>query len=633
MVPGPCRSAAVVAGLGLLLLPAGGSASAAPAAPGPPATEPRQAAGLQDVLVIDSFGRDFAPYNAVASSFRSSLAEISPRPIEFLEVSLETVRFDAPEDEPVTDYIRSLCRHRRIDLVVLNGEPAARFWLRNRTALLPATPALVTAVEERNLKNVSLPPGMAVLTTRIDLPDQLRQILRLLPDLRDLDVVVGDSPLERFWSDAIRRDWASFEGRVRLHFTDREPFETTLRRVRALPPHSAIYFVLLLVDAAGVPHTQGSAVDDLRRAASVPIFSWSDALLGRGIVGGPLLPLAGIGRETARGALRILEGERPETVPLPVVEPGPPVYDARQLRRFGIDERTLPDNAVVMYRSPSLLLRYRWTIALSVVIMAAQAIAIAYLVLTRRRRMRAEEEAIRLGRELALAGRVSMVGQLASSLAHELNQPLGAILRNAEAAELFLEEPHADLKEIRAILEDIRKDTHRAGSVIDGVRGLLRRHSPERAPIDVVDLVEGVLALVRQDAQARGVVLNVEARERPRVLGTAVQLQQVLLNLVLNGMEAMEETPVERRDLTMRIGAPEPGWVEITVRDRGRGIPPEDLPRVFDNFFTTKTGGMGMGLAISRRLVEAHGGRIAAQNEPDGGASVRILLPAAGAGA
>jgi signal transduction histidine kinase len=635
MVPGPRRPAAALAITALVALLAGGApvAAGADAPSAAPAAESRPAAALQDVLMIDSFGRDFAPYDAIASSFRTVLAEISPRPIEFLEVSLETVRFEAPEDEPAADYIRSLCRKRRFDLVVLNGEPAARFWMRNRAALLPATPVLVCAVEERHLKGLNLPPGIAALPTRIDLSEQLRSIQRLLPDLRDLYVVVGDSPLERYWIEAIRRDWSPFEGQVRLHFTDDEPFQTTLKRMAALPPHSAIFFALLLVDAAGVPHAQMTAVDDLRRVANAPMFSWSDGLLGRGIVGGPLLPLTGIGREAARAAVRILEGERPETVPMPVLETGPPRYDARELRRFGIDERILPDNAVVLYRSPPLLSRYRWTIALSVGVVAAQAIAIAYLIVSRRRRIRAEEEATRLGRELALAGRVSIIGQLSSSLAHELNQPLGAILRNAEAAELFLEEPEADLKEIRAILEDIRKDTHRAGSVIDGIRALLRRQPLERTPIDVTDLVEGVFSLVRQDAQARGVVLNVESRDRARVLGTAVQLQQVLLNLVLNGMEAMDGTPFERRDLTVRVGTAEPGWVEIAVRDRGAGILPETLPRVFDNFFTTKVGGMGMGLAICRRLVEAHGGRIAAHNESDGGTTVRILLPAAGGSA
>jgi signal transduction histidine kinase len=598
------------------------------AVPAAVAAEP--GAGLQEVLIIDSYGRDFAPYNTVASSFRTSLAGISPRPIAFLEVAQETVWFDAAEDEPVADYIRALCRRRRFDLVVLNGEPAMRFWLRHRAALLPDTPALVAYVEERSLQGLSLPAGMTALETRIDLPGQLRLLLRLMPDLRDLYVIAGDSPLERAWAEAIRRDWRPSEGRIHLHYPDDASFEATLGRMAALPPHSAIYFALLQVDKAGVPYAQGIAFDDLRRRTHVPLFSWSDGFMGRGIVGGPLVPLAGIGREAARAAARILEGERPETVPLPVVEAGPPIYDARELRRFGIEESLLPEDAVVLYRLPSLVSRYRWTIALSLAIIAVQAIAIAYLLVTRRRRIRAEEEVSRLGRELALSGRVAIVGHLASSLAHELNQPLGAILRNAEAAELFLENPETDLNEIHAILEDIRKDTHRAGSVIDGVRALLRRSEAERAPVDLFRLAEEVLALLRPDAQARGVTLDLESNGTARVLGSPVQLQQVLLNLVINGMEAMEKTPFDGRALTVTLGAPQPGWVEIAVRDRGPGISPEDLPRLFENFFSTKSGGMGMGLAICRRLVEAHGGRISAHNEPGGGATLRIVLPAAG---
>jgi C4-dicarboxylate-specific signal transduction histidine kinase len=245
----------------------------------------------------------------------------------------------------------------------------------------------------------------------------------------------------------------------------------------------------------------------------------------------------------------------------------------------------------------------------------------------------AEQETQNLRREIAHAGRVSMMGQLASALAHEINQPLGAILRNAEAAELFMQEKSPDLDEIRAILADIRKDDQRAGNVIDRMRGLLKRHDLDKRPVDVGELVGEVAALVRSDAAARHIKLELAvANHLPLVFGDPVHLQQVLLNLIVNGMDALNGDRGDRRvSVTASLNGEE--TVEIAVSDSGQGISAEQLTHIFDPFFTTKPNGMGMGLPISRTIIEAHKGRIWAENRNEGGASFRFTLPIAEVGA
>ena len=249
-------------------------------------------------------------------------------------------------------------------------------------------------------------------------------------------------------------------------------------------------------------------------------------------------------------------------------------------------------------------------------------------------RKQAEQEALLLRQEIAHAGRVSMMGQLASGLAHEINQPLASILRNAEAAELFLQHPSPDLDEIRAILSDIRSDDERAGQVIDRMRGLLKRETLDTGRLDVGTLVGDVAALVRVDAVTRQVKLDVDVpADLPHVRGDRVQIQQVLLNLILNGMDALQETRLEDRrvDVTARLDGAH--LVEIAVGDAGHGIPADELARVFDPFFTTKPNGMGIGLAVSRTIVEAHRGRLWAENRNGGGAAFRFTLPIAEEGA
>ncbi len=245
--------------------------------------------------------------------------------------------------------------------------------------------------------------------------------------------------------------------------------------------------------------------------------------------------------------------------------------------------------------------------------------------ITMSQRSRLEVE--RLRRDLTHVARVTTMGEMAAALAHELNQPLTAILSNAHAGERYMAQAAPPLDEIREILQDVVGDARRAGEVIQRLRSLLRKDDARFLPLDVNPVVREIAALVRTDAILRNVAIDLDlSPELPRVHGDRVQLQQVLLNLVLNGMEAMGPNGEERRIVIQtRQGD---GAVRISVQDQGPGIPADTLPRVFETFYTTKPSGMGMGLAISRSIVEAHGGKIWAENNPDRGATFAFTLPA-----
>jgi signal transduction histidine kinase len=221
-----------------------------------------------------------------------------------------------------------------------------------------------------------------------------------------------------------------------------------------------------------------------------------------------------------------------------------------------------------------------------------------------------------------------MLGQLASSLAHELSQPLGAILRNAEAAGMVLESKSPDFEELKEIVTDILRDDRRARDVVDRLRTMLRRRPAELAPVAAHGLLEDVVALVRADAASRDIAIELlPSHDLPEVGGDRVQLIQVLLNLALNAMDAVGEQPSMQRNVTLGARTTQDGQVEFSVADTGPGIPPEFARKIFEAFFTTKPSGMGIGLAISRTIAEAHGGSLTMETQPQGGTTFFLTLP------
>jgi len=231
--------------------------------------------------------------------------------------------------------------------------------------------------------------------------------------------------------------------------------------------------------------------------------------------------------------------------------------------------------------------------------------------------------------DLAHLARVTTVGELSSSLAHELTHPITAILSNAQAAQRFLDGDNVDLNEVREILNDIVTEDQRAGEVIHRLRQLLRKGEPEkqRDDLDLNQVLRDVLKLMRNDLINRNVAVDTDlAQNLPAVTGDRVQLQQVLLNLLLNACEAIADYNCSERRLLVASKS-ENGTVRISVTDRGGGIPEENLEQVFERFFTTKKQGMGLGLSICRTIIDAHRGKIWATNNAQCGATFHFSLP------
>ena len=241
---------------------------------------------------------------------------------------------------------------------------------------------------------------------------------------------------------------------------------------------------------------------------------------------------------------------------------------------------------------------------------------------------RAQNELQHTRLELAHVARVTTMGELAASIAHEVNQPLGAIVGNADICRSWLQEKEVDLKLVAEALEDISSDGHRASQIISRIRSLVKKHAPEKSPLNLTDIAREVIGLIGHEAQRKQVTIHSQLGESlPAIEADRVQLQQVLLNLCMNGIEAMHETDASERQLTVQTVMSN-GSVLAVVSDRGMGIEPAKSEQLFKPFHTTKANGMGMGLAISRSIIESFGGKLWAESNAGGGAIFSFSLPA-----
>jgi len=330
---------------------------------------------------------------------------------------------------------------------------------------------------------------------------------------------------------------------------------------------------------------------------------------------------------TAAVAIRILNGEKAGGIKTPPTGFAAPIFDWRQLQRWGISDSNLPARSTTYFRESSVWERYTWQIAFISTVILIQAGLISLLLQEHRRRQLAEVQARQRMAELAHVNRFSTAGELTASIAHEINQPLGSILTNAETADEILKSSRPDIAELKEIVRDILLDDRRATEVIRRMRSLLKKAPFELKNIDLNEVARETVEFLSSLAVGRKVELaSVIAPDALPILGDRIQLQQVILNLVVNGIDAMRDMRSEDRIISIRTWRVE-NLAELSVSDRGAGVPEDKLKEIFEPFFTSKAEGMGMGLSIARTIVDAHRGQISAENPRDGGAMFKIRIP------
>ncbi len=562
----------------------------------------------------------------LSASLRASL-EQGPDTVFVFSEEIDVNRFDDPDyPDRLRAWLAEKYRSTPLDLIVAPGPQPLAFLERHAPRAWQRVP--VVALHNPQLgAPPALPGGITGYASQYEVRATVEEAAALLPGTRRVAVVSGASAGERERARLLTADLRGMAG-VDIVDLGALRFPELLARLRALPADAVVLFLGFRVDAEGRSFLPERALAEIANASARPVFGSYDTLLGRGLVGGRVVSFEQVGLALAALGARVLGGESPQSIPFIANNFSYSRYDARELARWGIDPARLPPGATVVNREETLFERHRWGLLAIVAAFLVQAALIGALLVERERRRRAESKARRSLGQLAHLDRVAAMGELATSLAHELNQPLAAILANAQAARRLLAADEMDLAEVRASLDDIVDDDKRAGEVIRRMRSLLKKEEFRPEPVDLNDAVRNITRLLAQDAARRGVIVETElAPALPPVRGDAVQLQQVVLNLLVNAFDAVARCPPERRRVAVRTREQLSGWLELSIEDAGEGIPDTHLGQLFEPFFTTKAEGLGMGLSITRSILELHGGEIVAQNLDGGGACFRCVLP------
>lgn len=585
----------------------------------------------KSVLILNEAGPEIQGYLETAASLRSALKSNSPASTVVYIESLDLNRFRGPQyQKTLLNFVREKYFDRPIGIIVALGTEALRFALQLRTDGRWSETAIVFALVDQQRATSLLPKANVTgKFLKFSVSNSIIAARALVRDLKQV-AIVGD-PLER---QAFRGHFAVElpEATADLELINLlgAPLSDVRERVAAMPEKSAILYTSITSDGAGNQYLPNEALEIVAKSANRPIVIDVDNRLGHGGSGGFVVLPVLVGEETANLVLRLFGGENASQIPISNSRALKPVFDWRELQRWGVDETNLPPGSEIRFRAPTAWEQYRWQIIFLASIILSQAALISGLLYEHRRRRRAELESFRRMAELAHLNRIATGGALSASIAHEVKQPLAAMVAQSGAAIRWLGQKTPNIDEARAALQKIVVAGNRASQIVENLRSMFRKDPGQRRPLKVNDILKNVLGLTAREMEKHNIYVQTGffSALEPRTMGDQAQLEQVFLNLVMNAVEAMSCSTDGARVLQVNTGVSEIDGVLISIADSGPGIDAGNLDKMFEAFFTTKPNGMGMGLSICRSIIESHGGRLWATRK-DRGLIFYISLPVA----
>ncbi len=604
----------------------------------------------RSILVLEQSDLKSPFYAAIYTGLQSAVNASPTSPVIVYVENLDLSRFPGPDyEQSLRTHLKVKYRNTPLGVVVTVGPVALKYALQHRAELWPGIPIVFAFADETTIAGEKLPADVTGRITRLRLEDMVSVARVAVKGLKRV-AIVGDrfetQPVFRHFKDELPTVAAKLEV---IDLTGL-PMADLRKRVAALPNDSAILYTALFSEGAKVFRRPVDALEMLAEVANRPIVIAIETYLERAGIGGYFTIPAVIGKEAGEQVLRILDGESPASLPITTGDSLRPIFDWRQMQRWGVSEGDLPPGSEIRNRVLNIWEAYPLEIAVIAAMVLLQSGLIGTLLYERRRRRRAEvEERQRMAElvhmhreareselryreaqmELAHANRVTTMGQLSATIAHEVSQPIAATVINGGAALRWLDSQPPNLEEVRQALGRVLESSNRAVDVMGRIRALMKRAPPRNDGLEINEAILQVIDLTRGEVVENRVTVRTQlAAGLPLLQGDRVQLQQVILNLIVNAVEAMKGVSEDSRELLISTGQAEPDGVLVAVQDTGPVLAQANLERVFEAFYTTKPGGLGMGLSICHSIIEAHGGRLWVSANVSQGATFQFTLPA-----
>jgi signal transduction histidine kinase len=543
------------------------------------------------------------------------------------------------------DFYRKNYQGRKPDLIISTDTPALRFLLVHGNNLFPGVPIVFVDADRKFVAVKQLPPNVTGVYGFLDISGTLELVLHVHPDAQRVAMIVGSSQLDKTIERVAQQAAESFAGRVEFVWLRGMPVDEVVEALNALPERTVALYLAQTQDRTGKPHVPRAMLQTISAAAKVPVYGLWDTLLEHGIVGGRLATIEEDGYLAAKLAVRILQGEAPADLPVVDRSANPAIFDGAELARWNIRENRLPAGSQIRNHPVSTWDEYRTEIMITAAVIVVQAAFIVALMLSRRRlrhaqdalhdendlRREAEMIAARMRGRLARFSKERSLGTLATTLAHEINQPLIAIQNYAQAARRRLQTSVEAAPKLAELVAKIEGQAERAGAITQHVRALVNHDEPDLRPLTLGPILQDVIRMMEPESDARDCRIAFEpVDDLPPVLADALQIQLVLVNLLQNALYSVCDSEGGDRLISVDARPLDDGEVQVSVTDRGEGILRERVKELFEPLYSGRQAGMGMGLAICRDIISAHGGRIWYDPNPEGGAIFRFTLRQAG---
>jgi signal transduction histidine kinase len=587
-------------------------------------------------VMFFSYSASMGAYQNMLEGFNKSFIQPLSGPVSIVTEYLDIGRSNNENyGRSIVEMYNKKYNDDGIDLIIAVGPGILPFLKKAGLKMLKNSPLILVDIftsQADSIDNTSQVNSLPIYLKYNYFTKALNKICELFPERRSVYCVNGDGGLDNYYLSILKDSEKSYNGTHKFIDITGLSIDSTLRKISHLPPESIVVIVSYSADINGLPFTTPEAANLISKISKVPFFILGSDSFPKdgGAIGGYVINYLNVGREFGKAANQIIRGTDPKSIKVNLPSFYQYIFDWRELKRWNlVDSKAIPEQSTFLNQQYSFFSEYKWYILGVIAFIAFQTLIIIYLVRAYRTQKKVRYQILEnqeMLNKIVREDRLSKMTVLTASLSHELNQPLTAILSCAQAGLRFLDSDKLDRDQAKEIFKNIIEDDTRAGGIIRGVRSLMDLEIREKENVMVNSIVNETIDIMRNEISRHGVRIITKLENSPIfVFADKIQIQQVLLNFFRNSIDAMgrSNTDDKRIEVTMKLAKDS---VTVSVRDSGPGIDRSILEKVFKPFVTTGKTGFGIGLAVSRSIIQDHKGEIWAENMPDGGAEVSFRL-------